>query len=186
MKHIGKWISAALVLLALLVYLVYPSREELKNDLGAIFFPGQKNSYIAEEFYMEGEFLRYGGAKHLVGIDVSTHQGEIDWSAVAESGVEFAIIRAGYRGSSVGELYEDECFSYNYRKAKKAGLRVGVYFFSQAISEQEAVEEAQFLCKLLKGKKLDLPVFYDWEHLDGRVPSAAAVPMTSLAVAFCQ
>ncbi len=186
MKGFGKFITVMLVLTAVFLGIFYPSREQWKESLMDLLTPGQRNSYIAEEFYMDGEFLRYGGAEHLVGIDVSTHQGEIDWNEVADSGVEFAILRGAYRGYSLGELHEDDTFSYNYRKARKAGLLVGVYFFSQAINVQEAVEEAEYLCDLLADKELDLPIFYDWEYLEGRVPRVWELPVADLAVAFCE
>ena len=145
------------------------------------------NAYAPEDFYLENGFLRYG-TDSLVGIDVSTHQGLIDWQAVKGAGVEFAIIRAGYRGTTQGLLYEDELFRANLDGAKEAGLLVGVYFFSQAANEEEAAEEAEFVCGLLDGAKLDLPIYYDWEEVSGqsRIPGAAEIPMTECAVAFCE
>ena len=145
------------------------------------------NAYAPEDFYLEGGFLRYG-TDSLVGVDVSTHQGRIDWQAVKDAGVEFAIIRAGYRGTTQGLLYEDELFRDNLDGAKEAGLLVGVYFFSQAANGAEAAEEAEFVCALLDDAKLDLPVYYDWEEVSGqsRIPGAAEIPMTECAVAFCE
>lgn len=145
----------------------------------------RKNEYDSEAFYYDGEFLRYAD-DCLVGIDVSVHQGLIDWQAVAESGVEFAIIRAGYRGSTVGDLYEDEQFQYNLENAKAAGLQVGVYFFSQALTVEEAVEEAEYVCKLLEGEILDLPIYFDWEFIGGRVENVYDVDLTACALAFCE
>ena len=145
------------------------------------------NAYAPEDFYLEDGFLRYS-TDSLIGVDVSTHQGLIDWQAVKASGVEFAIIRAGYRGTTQGLLYEDELFRDNLDGAKEAGLLVGVYFFSQAANTEEAAEEAEFVCELLDGIKLDLPVYYDWEEVSGqsRIPGAAEIPMTECAVAFCE
>lgn len=147
-----------------------------------------KNEYRAQGFYREDGFLRYADAEHAVGIDVSVHQGLIDWQAVADSGVEFAILRVGYRGSTVGELYGDEQFRENFQGARDAGLKLGVYFFSQARNEAEAREEADFACELLDGAELELPVYYDWEVVDGgsRVTHPAEVDMTACAVAFCE
>lgn len=146
------------------------------------------NPYLEEAFYREDGFLRYSDAEHLVGIDVSTHQGLIDWQQVAQAGVQFAIIRAGYRGSTVGELYEDEQFRYNLTEARAAGLKVGVYFFSQAVNEADAREEADYVCNLLEGEKLDLPVFFDWETVDGsdRVSHPSEIDMTACTIAFCE
>ena len=103
------------------------------------------------------------GYRVLQGIDVSEWQGEIDWYAVAEDGVDFAILRCGYRGANNGDLYVDPTFYDNYRGAKKAGLAVGVYFYSQALGRDEGIEEAEFVLGLLDGMELDLPVFFDWE-----------------------
>lgn len=145
------------------------------------------NDYAPEDFYREDGFLRYEG-EHLVGIDVSTHQGIIDWEAVAASGVDFAILRIGYRGSSQGLLYEDETFRDNLQGAKEAGLLVGGYFFSQAITPQEAWDEAIFACEILDDAELDLPVFYDWEETgeDSRTGNIREIPMTRCALAFCE
>lgn len=145
-----------------------------------------ENTYNPDAFYREDGFLRYRDATHLVGMDVSEHQSVIDWQEVADSGVEFVIIRAGFRGSSKGALYEDAQFRYNLRGAKEAGLQVGVYFFSQALGPVEAEEEAAYVCELLDGEGLDLPIFFDWEYIGGRVESIEAVPLTFCARRFCQ
>ena len=148
--------------------------------------PYPVNFYNPEAFYTEDGFLRYKEAPHMIGMDVSVYQGVIDWQTVANSGVEFVIIRAGYRGSTQGLLYEDEQFRYNLQGAKEAGLKVGVYFFSQAATAEEAEEEADYVCSLLDGAKLDLPVFYDWEYLDGRTGAIETVPLTLCAQSFCE
>ena len=186
MRKLGKFITVLLVLTAVFLGIFYPEKERWISEAQDLLYKGQKNRYIREEFYKDGEFLRYGGAEHMIGVDVSTHQGEIDWDRVAEAGVEFAILRAGYRGYTHGELYEDDCFEYNYTHATDAGIKVGVYFFSQAISKEEAREEARYLCRLLEDKEPDLPVFYDWEYLDGRVPQVWELSVTELAKAFCE
>lgn len=146
------------------------------------------NTYRTDGFYREDGFLRYADAPHMVGVDVSAHQEDIDWEAVAAAGVEFAIIRAGYRGSTEGGLYEDAFFRANVEGAQAAGLQVGVYFFSQARNAAEAREEAEYACSLIDGYTLSLPVFYDWETVAGseRVPSPEGIPMTDCALAFCE
>ncbi|MBR6825731.1 MAG: glycoside hydrolase family 25 protein [Oscillospiraceae bacterium] len=188
MKNIGKMITVILVTIAVLVGIFYPSVEEEPNE--EVTFPTiqriPKHDYLQENFYWDEPFLRYKDREHLVGVDVSTHQEEIDWEAVANSGVDFAILRAGFRGATAGDLYEDDCFAYNLKHAKAAGLKIGVYFFSQALNEEEAVEEARYVCDLLDGEKLQLPVFFDWEYLEGRVPQPGEVPLTECAVAFCE
>lgn len=101
----------------------------------------------------------------LFGIDVSTYQNEIDWKKVKEDGVDFVFIRIGRRGATSGLLYEDDLFETNYAGARENGLKVGVYFFSQAVSEKEAREEADWVRKHLSGKQIDLPVVYDCEEV---------------------
>ena len=176
---------ACVLLMLLLILLLLPSGKSEKYSLGKVYHP-LPNQYEQEHFYMEKGFLRYQEREHMVGIDVSEHQGEIDWSAVAESGAEFAILRLGYRGSTVGELYIDEYFYENLQDAKENGLAVGVYFFSQAKDEAEAREEAEFVLSALDGQALELPIFYDWEFIGGRIESESAVPMTQCAEAFCR
>ena len=94
---------------------------------------------------------------------MSKYQGNIDWGAVAASGINFAIIRVGYRGSSTGVLVEDPYFKRNISGATKAGIKVGVYFFTQAITEAEAVEEASMAMSLVSGYRLSYPIFIDTE-----------------------
>lgn len=145
-----------------------------------------KNHYRDEGFFFEDGFMHYSDTPHLKGIDVSVHQGVIDWQAVADSGIDYAIIRAGYRGSTVGELYEDEQFLYNFEEAKNAGIKVGIYFFSQALTTEEAVAEAKFVCDLLEDEQLDFPIYYDWEYIGGRVSHISDVPLTQCAISFCE
>ena len=97
------------------------------------------------------------------GIDVSSHQGEIDWAAVAADGIDFAIIRCGFRGYGQGSLNEDPYFHQNIQGALANGLDVGVYFFSQALSEAEAREEAAYTLELIRGYDIRFPVVFDWE-----------------------
>ena len=127
-----------------------------------------------------------------MGVDVSEHQGWIDWNAVRLSGMDFAILRAGYRGyGESGRLVEDAFFRTNLEQALAAGLEVGVYFFSQAVSAEEAAEEADFLLALLADAGPDalaLPVFYDWEdisHDTARTDGLDGETITACAEAFC-
>lgn len=106
-----------------------------------------------------------GEKRSSFGIDVSSYQQNIDWQAVKADGVEFAIIRMGYRGYETGQLCEDKYFRRNLEGAKAAGIGTGVYFFSQAITEEEAAEEADYVISLLEETvaELSFPVVYDWE-----------------------
>lgn len=123
-----------------------------------------------------------------LGIDVSKWNGEIDWEIVKAEGVDFAIIRCGYRGSSSGWLIEDPYFYQNLTGAKKAGIKVGLYFFTQATNLVEAVEEASMVVSLLGDTKIDYPVFIDTEGAGGNGRADNLDPATRTAVvnAFCQ
>ena len=140
----------------------------------------------AEQFTMDEKGRPcYPGA--VLGVDVSAHQGEIDWARVRDDGVGFAILRIGFRGNTVGNLRVDESFAANYVAARDAGLPVGVYFYSQAVSEAEAREEADFVLKQLDGVPLELPVFFDWEEVsDGRTGGKATSEVGSWALDFCE
>ncbi len=120
-------------------------------------------------------------------IDISYHQGKIDWAAVKASGIEYAFIRVGYRGYETGSLGKDVRFDENIREATKNGIKVGVYFFSQAITEQEALEEASVTLNYIKGYNISLPVVIDWETTNGyRTYSGLSVDkLTSIISTFC-
>ncbi len=119
----------------------------------------------------DGELLNEGGIElenGTIGIDVSKYNKDIDWEKVRASGIEYAIIRMGYRGSSTGALVTDPYYEQNIRGAKAAGLKTGIYFFTQALNEPEAVEEAAMVESLISASDLDLPVFLDVESSGGR------------------
>ena len=118
------------------------------------------------------------------GIDVSKHNGNIDWGAVKASGIDFVIIRCGYRGSSSGALVVDPMYTANINGAKSAGLNVGVYFFSQAVNEAEAVEEASMVLDLISPYSLQYPVYIDVEKSNGRGDTISADERTAVTRAF--
>lgn len=124
------------------------------------------------------------------GIDVSKYQGKINWKKVKNAGAEFAILRIGYRGyGKSGNIKEDTCFFQNFKGAKEVGLDVGVYFFSQAVNEKEAIEEAQYVLKMLDGEKLQMPIVYDPEHIlndTARTDDVTGEQFTKNAIAFCE
>ena len=121
------------------------------------------------------------------GIDVSKYQSNINWEQVKTAGVKFVIIRIGYRGYGSGALVEDSTYRRNIQGAINAGLRVGVYFYSQAINEAEAVEEASMVLSLVSGYSLPLGVYYDTESVGGgRANALSAAERTACAVAFCE
>jgi len=121
------------------------------------------------------------------GIDVSEHQGLIDWQAVSHDGVEFALIRIGNRGATEGQLYLDDYYELNILGAEEANILIGVYFFSQATNEREAREEAEFVLQNLDGRRLDYPVAYDHERvpgLEGRADHLTGEQVSRCAEAF--
>lgn len=147
------------------------------------------NPYDRDAFGQDdkGRVTYAPGAK--AGIDVSTHQKDIDWPAVAADGVKFAILRLGHRGYTEGGLFLDQTFQQNLRGALDAGLDVGVYFFSQAITPEEAVEEADYILEVLDGQPLAFPVAFDWEPISGegaRTDGLDGETLTRCAAAFCK
>lgn len=132
--------------------------------------------------------LQAGSKTAKVGIDVSKWQGDIAWDRVKKAGVEFAVIRAGYRGSSTGALVEDPSFRENMRGAYGAGIPAGVYFFSQAVNEVEAVEEASAVLQLVKNFHVEYPIFIDTEDAggSGRADGLDAQTRTQVCEAFCK
>lgn len=128
------------------------------------------------------------GANRKMGIDVSKWNGDIDWDKVKADGVEFAIVRAGYRGSVTGSLVEDPCFKNNMKGAAASGVPVGVYFFTQATNEVEAVEEASAVLRLVSEYELDYPIYIDTEGAggEGRADGLDAETRTLVCEAFCR
>lgn len=160
---------------------IYPAEGMPVNPLTPDDFSHDENGVPS---YIGNDYATFRG------IDVSQHQGDIDWNAVKQSGIDFAILRVGGRGyGKSGKLVTDEKFAENLAGAKAAGLKVGVYFFSQAKSDSEAVTEARLALKLIDGAALDLPVYYDWEYIyeDGaRTDDMNGAAITDCALAFCE
>jgi len=157
----------------------------------------ETNSLTAADFFWDEDGrlqCTNENFKTRFGIDVSAYQNRrcpdetIDWEAVADDGVDFVMVRAALRGYTTGELHDDAYYAQNIDGAMDAGIRTGVYIFSQAITVEEAIEEADFVIDLLRGHDIDGPVAYDWEmgtsayRVYGIEPSVA----TACALAFCQ
>jgi GH25 family lysozyme M1 (1,4-beta-N-acetylmuramidase) len=165
---------------------VPPTEPELEP--GETVPEPEKNPYGKLDFQYEGRYLGCIKAGTIPGVDVSYYQGKIDWKQVKESGIEFAIIRLGYRGyGQEGKLVEDKMAFENLRGALNAGLKVGVYFFSQAITVEEAIEEAEFVLKRIKVYDITMPIVYDWEYIseEARTAKMDARTLTDCAKAFC-
>lgn len=146
------------------------------------------NPYTEADFYQEGPFIRCSAAEAKTGVDVSSHQEEIDWAAVKAAGVEYAMIRVGWRGYGEGSLNIDLNAEANLRGALEAGLPVGVYFYSQATCVEEALEEAKLVLSFIKDWEITYPVVFDWEWIggDARTAQTDSRTVTDCTLAFCQ
>lgn len=119
------------------------------------------------------------------GIDVSAHQGKIDWAQVKASGIEFAMIRCGFRGYTAGSIYEDAYFKSNIKGAVNNGIMVGIYFYSVAMNEEEALQEAAWVVEAIKSYRITYPVVYDFEDFNrGRTKGISSAQATSNAITF--
>ena len=158
--------------------LINPNVAKHEYDWQFLQNDGQNISYVGDDRYT----IRKG-------VDVSKYQGDIDWNAVRDDGYEFAIIRIAFRGyGQEGMLKEDDRFKEYIDGAKEAGLDVGVYIFSQAIDEEEAIEEAEFVIELLDGIELELPITFDPELIrddEARTDDVTGEQFAKNTLAFC-
>ena len=158
---------------------------------GKLYFFTADGNKVTGEQVIQGAKYNFASDGSLVvgsgtmGIDVSKWNGSIDWNAVKNSGVSYVIIRVGYRGSSQGALIEDPKFKTNIKGATAAGLKVGVYFFTQAVDEVEAVQEASMVLDRISGYKISYPVFLDVEGSGGRGDKIDSATRTAVCKAFC-
>jgi len=159
---------------------------------GATYFFDKNGNKVTGEQVIQGAKYNFDSNGALqkgsgnLGIDVSKWNGSINWEKVKNSGISYVIIRCGYRGSTTGALIEDPNFRSNIKGATNAGLKVGVYFFTQATNEVEAVEEASMTLSLISGYKISYPVFLDVEPSKGRGDAIDSGTRTQVINAFCQ
>lgn len=151
------------------------------------------NTYTADNLVTDENgipaYYENGQKISHLGIDLSEFQGDVDFAAMKEAGVEFVMLRIGgrYYGDD-GVLYTDNSFDTNYEKAKAAGLKVGAYFFSQAISAEDAKQEANYTLEKLNKRALDYPIGFDWENIQeeaARTDKVTGDQLTDIAEAFC-
>ena len=209
-RHIRKKAAALLSLLCAIVFLLPllsacgGGAEAAENPLDAgaydadgkfiqlAWYPDAKmNNLNDKDFVKENGYFVYKGAgrRSMICIDVSSNQDVIDWEKVKAAGVEAAIMRAGYRTYGSGIIKTDETFYWNMKHAKEAGIKTGVYFFTQAVDEAEAEEEAQFVLDMLTPFQPDLPIYYDSEEINydnARTDSLSGEQLTANAIAFCE
>ena len=176
---------------------MFPDKLVLKSDGAFLYLPVdesiEENTYDYSRLEKEDEFFVYKDGEGEViskkGIDVSKFQGEIDWKLVKEDGVEFAILRAGYRGYGNGKLVLDEMFMENLEGTKAQNIDIGVYFYSQATSKEEAMEEAEMVIEALRGYDVTYPVVLDTELPSGdgaRTDGLTNEERTEYILAFCE
>lgn len=140
-----------------------------------------RNGYA---FYKEN-----GQITSIPGIDVSEHQGDIDWQKVKDAGIEFAIIRVGYRTYGGGEITLDTAFEKNLKNADEAGIKVGVYFYSQAVTPEEAIKEADIVIDAIEPYNITYPVIFDWELIfndSARTDKITVDDLAESCIAFCE
>lgn len=150
--------------------------------------PPERNPYDRYDFqYDRHNYLRLQNVTSYAGVDVSAYQGKIDWQKVKASGIDFAIIRLGYRGYESGKLVEDKYARENLKNAKAAGLRVGAYFFSQALTLAETEGEMSFMLEILGDTELDMPIVLDWEipASNARTANMDGQTLTEIQKYFC-
>ena len=201
-------ITLTLLVIACVIFILTDTREPQKfataeevesetEHMGAVRETGgitvkprwesvEKSELDESLFAWKDGIASYPGAS--LGVDVSSHQREIDWAAAAKGGIRFAVVRLGYRGYTEGGLFEDEYFRRNAEGAGKNGIELGVYFFSQAVDEQEAREEAQFVLAALEGIETSVGIFFDWETITNdfaRTDTVELDTVTAMARAFC-
>ena len=187
--------AAGIIVLFILGLLLFRGEPHvLMSDPGPFSVPNINVTFSKLDkngFHKENGYITYseGEKKSKKGIDVSYAQKEINWNKVKAAGIDFAMIRIGFRGYESGMLNVDEYFQKNIKGAQKAGIETGVYFFSQATNEAEAIEEARFVLGMLKDFDITYPVAFDWEpvtHDTARTDELHGRALCDCALAFCK
>jgi len=178
-------------------------KEQIIDNTTKVYIPERKfnsgtilkNPYVQENFVTEDGFMAYyneaGEKISHVGVDLSYHNDKVDWDELAASPVEFVMLRCGYRGYTEGGIIEDEKFREYAQAANEHGLKLGVYFFSQAINEQEAITEAEYVIKLIEDYEISYPVAFDTEYVSDpeartNLADLSRDDLTNIAIAFCE
>lgn len=202
-KKTGGWKKTCLVVLGVLLVLAVlafgamqifgPPFLRYQNHVVKVHRGIETNVLEAEHFSTDSRGrVNYekDGVRAKLGVDVSYYQGVVDWTAVKTDGVDFAVVRLGRRGYNTGLIEQDQRFEENYAGAAAAGLDVGVYFFSQAVTPEEAEAEADFVLSVLQERELQYPVVYDWEFMtpdrEARTDGMTGEQIAQCAAAFCR
>ncbi len=165
------------------------SEEKVYSDFHIDGLP--ENDFKSEQFVTRNGYSFYtndGKVESIAGIDISEFQGEIDWEMVKAAGIDFAMIRVGCRTYGTGEIVMDTKFGENLEAADAAGIKTGVYFFSQATSEWEALEEADTVLTAIAPYNITYPVVFDWELVDDSARTDIVSPeeLADYCIAFCE
>ena len=164
--------------------------EDMPEESTEPTIPPEANPYTKFDFqYGKHNYLYCTRQDSYPGIDVSSFQGKINWKKVKESGIRYAMIRLGYRGyGQAGNMVEDEYARRNLEEAQKAGLEIGVYFFSQATSIEEVDDEIFFFMQILGDTKITMPIVLDWEYISdtARTANVDARTLTDMQKHFCE
>ena len=152
--------------------------------------PIPSNPYDSELYSYDGPYITYEDDTYtsVNGVDISSHQGTIDWASLKESGISFVMIRAGYRGYQTSAITADSAFQTNIASAAEYGIDTGVYFFSQAVTIEEAQEEARYVLQMIEPYTIAYPVVFDMEFIDesDEVRNLSRQEKTDIADAYCQ
>lgn len=186
-------VTAFLCVVFLLIKIISGGSVDVIAEPGECTVPNINvtfSKYRDENFYTQNGLKYYidGEKKSRAGIDVSYAQKEIDWNKVKAAGIDFAMIRAGFRGYESGLLNTDDYFKKNMEGALAAGVETGVYFFSQAVNEKEAREEAEFVLDLISDYNVTYPVAFDWETISGDAARSDGITgemLNKCALEFC-
>lgn len=199
-------VTALILIFCMCVSVLFPEQaaaQEIQEEIHSIEDEdpgkGRLTGDVPEEFYGEDGKVRamsvgvthdsrFADYDKILGIDVSKHNGNISWSKVKAAGVEFAFVRVGFRGYESGGLGSDQCAADNMKNAAAAGVKVGAYIFSQAITTKEAVEEADYVLEKVKGYNITMPLVFDFEYYKGgRLENAnlSRRKQTDICLAFC-
>lgn len=190
-RELGAVLLAAAVLCVILLLPEKPAGqpEQTEQSTARTEATGLiRNPLKPQDFVYEGDYMTCLSNAAVPGIDVSVWQGQIDWQQVKAAGIQFAMLRLGYRSMTEGTIKEDSTAQTNYAGATAAQIPVGVYFFSQAICVEEAVAEAEYVLETVKDWKLQMPIVFDWEPTgeDTRTAHVDARTLTDCAKAFLE
>ncbi len=191
------FLIAGIMVIAFIMVMVLRSCADSTSDDASTDTSGDDTSSLSSvpvNTYDWSYLSTVDGVKHytdsqgntaLLGIDVSTHQGTVDWNQLVGQ-IDFAMVRVGYSGSTAGGTNEDDTFQRNASEANRVGIPIGVYYFSQATTTDEAITEAKFALSCIDGYSITYPIVFDLEDVSGgRTTSLTAAEKTQIAIAFC-